>query len=419
MTTILFYSGQFSTFERGLKLREHNRMVTFTRIDDREIKVSTSKDSCTCVAFRALRLPCLHLLSFRIGSQLDLYSEALVDERWKRNNIRVEGDADKLVRLPLTGVDTETIETHSSLHMKDLEGLEVQVIQEYVEHPASTQAEEIAIEMPSDAGASTCVVTEEQVLSANDRIEEFVEEVRGDDQSLAVNDPVNQDKPSSTTSKSRDQVASSSQSPTSQSKRPSPSDLESPMKDKRQRYSEAGETAQTRAPRQYRERRKQIEELCTELCAVGSGVWGPLFSLRMGILREILEAWQDGQEVRVQRIHHELNLEGRAHQHQQVPHTSTHSCSARDGSSTQLATVLDTTASVSSTPYALEQQTAAATRSVTPTVLRYNPVLQMKGSQQLYFLNSEDNSVQLVDNYPGQVYTIETTDVAGDDVLMQ
>lgn len=28
-----------------------------------------------------------------------------MDERWKRSNIRVEGDADKLVRLPLAALD--------------------------------------------------------------------------------------------------------------------------------------------------------------------------------------------------------------------------------------------------------------------------------------------------------------------------
>lgn len=49
---------------------ECTRMVTFTRVGDREIKVSTSKDSCTCMAYKVLRLPCAHLLSFRIGSQV-------------------------------------------------------------------------------------------------------------------------------------------------------------------------------------------------------------------------------------------------------------------------------------------------------------------------------------------------------------
>lgn len=39
-------------------------------------------------------------------------------------------------------------------------------------------------------------------------------------------------------------------------------------------------SSSSRAPRQYRERRKQIEELCSELCAVGSGVWGSLFTFR-------------------------------------------------------------------------------------------------------------------------------------------
>lgn len=53
-----------------------------------------------------------------------------MDERWKRNNIRVEGDADTLVRLPLAAIDSDTTEQQNSCEIKDVQDLEVQIIQE-------------------------------------------------------------------------------------------------------------------------------------------------------------------------------------------------------------------------------------------------------------------------------------------------
>ncbi|XP_022688581.1 uncharacterized protein LOC111260222 [Varroa jacobsoni] len=409
----MYLKGQFSIFERGLKLMECTRMVTFTRVGDREIKVSTSKDSCTCMAYKVLRLPCAHLLSFRIGSQLDLYSEDLVDERWKRNNIRVEGDADTLVRLPLAAIDSDTTEQQNSCEIKDVQDLEVQIIQE-VDQPEATQGEQMSIEAPSGSEELSCGATDEQALPGDIQVNEVQEVVHGDQTPAEDGSPAQETPSSTAATDSRDQILPSSAGPSGHNKKASSTELKHQMDGRRPRHKDASGSALTRAPRQYRERRKKIEELCAELCAVGSGVWGSLFSLRMGVLRDILEAWQDGEEVCVQRVHYESASDGRLPQQLQSHEQTQHP--VRDGNAGQLVAVLDTASSASVSSYVSDQQ---ATRSGTPTVLRYNPIVQVKGSQQMYFVNSDDNSVQLVDNYPNQMYTIDAADDPGDDMLMQ
>lgn len=62
---------------------------------------------------------------------MDLYDERLVHDRWKRNNIRIHGDPEKLVRVPITAHD-DVIEQEEDEVGKDTleENMEIQVLEE-------------------------------------------------------------------------------------------------------------------------------------------------------------------------------------------------------------------------------------------------------------------------------------------------
>ncbi|XP_003743618.2 uncharacterized protein LOC100898469 [Galendromus occidentalis] len=225
----MYLRGQFNVFERGIKLGEASTMVTVSQTDERMTKVITSKDGCSCFAYKIMKLPCCHLLSFRIGSQMDLYDERLVHDRWKRNNIRIHGDPEKLVRVPITAND-DVIEQEEDEIGKDTleENMEIQVLEES-EHP-----------VPDDSAAVPLGIEDEVFKTPNDLEQQ----------------------------ESLDEASEKRLRP----------ELRSPSK-------------------AYKERRQQIEELCSEICSVGSGVGGALFTRRLTVLREILDAWQNGSEV--------------------------------------------------------------------------------------------------------------------------